>query len=122
MHVEPVISSHPNVGMLNLFGSCLDNMIHHLEQQIKTSPVVDMKPVFQCLTLDIISKCAFGLESNTNVNPEGSQLYKMAKELGMDTRIVDFKQALLLHFFTAVKGKSPAVCVFPLPSFSLTDF
>ena len=93
------------VGMLNLFGSCLDNMIHHLEQQVKTSPLVDMKPVFQCLTLDIISKCAFGLECNTHQDPTGSQLYKMAKELGTDTRVADFKESFMLHFYTIIKGK-----------------
>ena len=36
----------------------VDNMLNHLDQRVKEDPVVDMKPVFQFLTMDVISKGA----------------------------------------------------------------
>jgi hypothetical protein len=72
--------------MLDLMGSSMDNMIRYLEQRVKTNPVVDMKSVFQSLTLDVIAKCAFGLETNTHEEP-ASELLMMARKIGGDTQV-----------------------------------
>ncbi len=89
--------------MLDLMGRSMDNMIRHLEQQVKTSPVVNMKSVFQSLTLDVIAKCAFGLETNTHEEPT-SELLMMARKIAGETQVRDTKTALMIHMASIVAG------------------
>merc|ERR1719383_1639702 len=39
-------------------------MINHLNKKIASDPVIDMRPMYQYLTMDVISKCAFGVDLN----------------------------------------------------------
>ncbi len=106
-------------------GTSMDNMVHHLEKQVKTSPVVDMKPVFQSLTLDVIAKVAFGLESNTHETPN-SELFAQAKKIAGETQVQDtmtaimvnlvsvftgtfLKSCFLAHWITLLDGRSPEI-------------
>ena len=67
--LTPTFSSGKIKGMLSLIGSSVDNMIDHLEEVTKVNPVVDVKNIFQSMALDVIAKCAFGIESNSYKNP-----------------------------------------------------
>ena len=91
--------------MLSLFGSSMDNMITHLGQVIRTSPLVDMKPVFQSMALDVISKCAFGVELNTFKNPD-SELYAKAKEIGSDFQLNTAVKTFFFHLSSVMTGKA----------------
>ena len=64
-------------------------MIDHLEEVTKKDSLVDIKDVFQKMTLDVIARslimtmiinqtnvfrCAFGIDSNSFANPENKML------------------------------------------------
>lgn len=70
--------------MLNLLDGGVNQMITHLGEVTKEDSMVDIKDVFQKMTLDVIarslikiikhnsmniSRCAFGIESNSFTNP-----------------------------------------------------
>ena len=40
----------------------LDNFIGYIDETVEKNPTVDMKKVFQGFSMDIIGKCAFGIE------------------------------------------------------------
>jgi cytochrome P450 len=89
--------------MLNHFGSSMDQMINHLRQRITTNPIVDMKPVFQFMALDVISKCAFGLESNTFEKPN-NELYTKAQEIGADFQMDSWIKTIMFHLTSVIPG------------------
>ena len=82
--LSPTFSSGKIKGMLNLLDGGVNQMITHLEEVTKEDSIVDIKDVFQKMTLDVIarslikiikhnsiniSRCAFGIESNSFANP-----------------------------------------------------
>nr|QTW43664.1 CYP3027-like protein [Eurytemora affinis] len=62
--MSPIFTSGKIKGMLQYVNCTLDNMMEHLEKRVKEDPVIDLKPVFQKMTMDVIGKCAFGIEIN----------------------------------------------------------
>jgi hypothetical protein len=81
----------------------MDQMISHLQQRIQTNPVVDIKPVFQYMALDVIAKCAFGLESNTFQQPN-NELFTKAKEIGADLQVDTWVKTLFFHLTSVIPG------------------
>ena len=96
--LSPTFTSGKIKGMLDLLGDSVDNMIQHLEDVTPTNPVVDVKNVFQALALDVIAKCAFGIESNSFKNPD-NEIFKHGKKIFEDFRITNAATSLFFHFF-----------------------
>ena len=69
--MSPTFSSGKLKGMLEPVEDIADQAINHLEEQVKSNPEIDMKPLLQGFTLDAISRVAFGM--NTNVHRGGDQ-------------------------------------------------
>ena len=82
--LSPTFTSSKIKGMLDLLDGGVNQMITHLEEVTKEDSIVDIKDVFQKMTLDVIarslikiitynsmniSRCAFGIESNSFTNP-----------------------------------------------------
>ena len=82
--------------MLDLLGGCVDNMIEHLEEVTKTSNTVQVKNMFQCMALDIIAKCAFGIESNS-FKDKDNEVFKNGKEALADFRSEDAATSTLFN-------------------------
>ena len=87
--LSPTFSSGKIKGMLDLLDGGVNQMIDHLEEVTKEDRVVDIKDVFQKMTLDVIARslittmiinqtnvfrCAFGIDSNSFENPENKML------------------------------------------------
>ena len=88
--LSPTFTSGKIRGMLGLIGGAVDNMVDHLLERTQQDTLVEVKDVFQCLTLDVIckfglfakiifnnfssAKCAFGIESNSFKNPNNPVL------------------------------------------------
>jgi len=72
--LSPTFSSGKIKGMLDLLDGGVNQMITHLEEVTKKDSVVDIKDVFQKMTLDVIARCAFGIESNSFANPDNKML------------------------------------------------
>ena len=98
--LTPTFSSGKIKGMLSLIGSSVDNMIDHLEEVTAKDPVVDVKSIFTALTLDVIAKCAFGIESNSFKNPD-NQVFKHGKKIFDDFKITSVGTSIFFQVFMA---------------------
>ena len=94
--LSPTFSSGKIKGMLDLLGGCVDNMIEHLEEVTKTSNTVQVKNMFQCMALDIIAKCAFGIESNS-FKDKDNEVFKNGKEAFADFIVKDAATSTLFN-------------------------
>ena len=91
--MTPTFTSGKLKGMLQPVEGIADQAINHLEEQVKTNPEIDMKPLIQGFTLDAISRVAFGM--NTKVHrgqdQEFAQLvYKVMTGFSADTLFTTF--------------------------------
>ena len=62
-----------------------DNMIEHLKSIKKN--VIDVKQLFYALSLDTISYCAFGIETNSFKDPN-NVLMKRCSQVFSDFRLI----------------------------------
>ena len=77
--ISPTFSSGKLRKMEPILDKCLDSFIEVLNKTVKDGTVLDIQPVFGALTLDIVCSCAFGIEVNSQENPEDPFVQK-AKE------------------------------------------
>ena len=84
--------------MLALIGSSVDNMVEHLEEVTQDNPVVDVKNIFQCMALDVIAKCAFGIESNSFKNPN-NEVFLQGKKLIEEFSVSDVLASVMMNLF-----------------------
>ena len=66
--------------MLVLMSEVLDNFIGYIDENVEKNPIVDLKPVYQGFSMDIIAKCAFGIEMDAYRDREQS-LAKAGRDL-----------------------------------------
>ena len=59
---------------------CLDNFVKVLDQKVTETDVLDLQPVFGALTLDIVCSSSFGIEINSQGNPD-DPFVKNAREV-----------------------------------------
>ena len=62
--LSPVFTTGKMKGMLEPMEQLADRTIDHIGEMVKKNPVLDLKPVIQGFTLDTISRCAFGIDTN----------------------------------------------------------
>ena len=68
--ISPTFSSGKMRKMEPILGKCLDSFIEVLDERVKVNPVLDIQPVFGALTLDVVCSSAFGIEVNSQQNPD----------------------------------------------------
>lgn len=68
--LTPAFSSGKLKQMYSTMSNGVDRLMENLEKDNKGEKSVDIYDLFQCLTLDIIGRCAFGLQTNaqTDIN------------------------------------------------------
>ena len=84
--------------MLDLLEDSVDNLIEHLDEVTEKNPVVDVKYIFQAMALDIIAKCAFGIESNSFKNPD-NKIFKHGRKIFDDFRVTNMTTSLFIQLF-----------------------
>ena len=83
--LSPTFSSGKIKGMLDLLDGGVNQMITHMEEVTKKDSLVNVKDIFQKMTLDVIARClnkvyplsmipcvlrcAFGIDSNSFTSP-----------------------------------------------------
>eukprot|EP00094_Tigriopus_californicus_P012369 TCALIF_11957-PA protein Name:"Similar to Cyp6a2 Cytochrome P450 6a2 (Drosophila melanogaster)" AED:0.11 eAED:0.11 QI:0/0/0/1/1/1/3/0/300 len=75
--------------------SVADEFMDAIRAHLKTSDVVDMKPLFQALSLDTIANCAFGVNTNSFQRPKNS-LFQRCQDLFSDMRVKNATESALL--------------------------
>ena len=78
--LTPTFTSGKLKTMLEPMDSVVENLLHHLEKEIKINPVVEVKKIFQSFALDTISVCAFGVNTNSFENND-NQIIKWGQEM-----------------------------------------
>ena len=94
--LSPTFSSGKIKGMLDLVGGCVDNMIEHLEEVTKKSNSVKVKNMFQSMALDVIAKCAFGIESNS-FKDKDNEIFKIGTDIVTSFGCNDFTTSVILN-------------------------
>ncbi|KAH3719545.1 cytochrome P450 3A24-like [Dreissena polymorpha] len=95
--LQPAFSSGKIKGMRPILKRCLDDMISCLDSDLLDSKehVVEMNDKFKRLTMDVICSSAFGIEVNTQRNPEDQFVKHASKILGGSLS----NKVLLLNWF-----------------------
>ena len=94
---DSVFTSGKIKGMMQHIDGVVENMINYLHKKIETDPVVDMRPVFKYLTMDTISKCAFGVDLNCFEDPENPMLVNSINAF-VDFQASNAKQSAMRSF------------------------
>jgi cytochrome P450 len=78
--LTPTFTSGKLKTMLEPMDSVVDNLLQHLDSDIKKNPVVEVKKIFQSFALDTISVCAFGINTNSFENDD-NQILRWGQEM-----------------------------------------
>lgn len=92
--LSPTFTSGKLKGMTAHMDCIVDNMMKHLEQCAGHSQVIDVKKVFQSLSLDIIANCAFGVDTNSFQDPENI-LFKRSNQAFSDIRLKSMFESIM---------------------------
>lgn len=78
--ITPTFTSNKMKFMYNSAYSSVKTMMDYLDSNLKCGEPEDLREIMAKLTTDIISSCAFGIESNSFKNPN-SEFRKMGKKI-----------------------------------------
>nr|AAC28351.1 cytochrome P450 [Homarus americanus] len=77
--MTPVFSSAKMKKMMPLMGGCVEELMDMYETAADSGQPIDMMEAFQCLTMDVINRCAITLDINCIKNPKNEVLAFMRK-------------------------------------------
>ena len=91
-------------GMTSYMDHVVNTMIDHIEETLKNNgPIVEVKEMFRCLTLDTIGHCAFGININSFKNPDNELLQRCVQAF-TDYRIKNAKESILFNVLKFFPG------------------
>ena len=111
--LTPVFTSGKIKGMMQHVDGVVENMINHLHKNVATKPIVDMRPIFKYLTMDVISKCAFGIDLNCFNDPNNPMLVNAINAF-LDLQARDIKTSLKRNFEFTLHGLDKLIDL-PMP-------
>ncbi len=99
--LSPTFTSGKIKSMFAPIDGVVNRMVDHMEKKRKESAdsVVDVKPIFQGLSLDSISNCAFGVETDSFNNP-GNKLFKTCLNIFVGFTVQTAFESLMLFTFS----------------------
>ncbi|XP_071538828.1 cytochrome P450 3A11-like isoform X2 [Panulirus ornatus] len=93
--ISPAFTSGRMKGMFPLVGAKVDELVTYLHQEIGSNPAIRLKRCFGLFTLEVISSCAFGIETNSLA--EGTSTFHTMAE-----KLTEFKILGMLKFLLAL--------------------
>lgn len=94
-NLRPLFSSSKIKGMFYLIKECANNLERSLREETKTLPYINARDLFARYTMDCITTCAFGFNSNTlDTSCATNPFMAMGKKVFDTSKIRGFK----LHF------------------------
>lgn len=97
--LSPTFTSGKIKGMLGLLDGGVDQMIDHLYEVTEQDTLVEVKDVFQKMALDVIARCAFGIDSNSFKNPENKMLVD-GRQTFEEFLLSDSMSAIFWHLYS----------------------
>lgn len=95
--LSPTFTSGKLKGMTGEMDKVVENLMSHLEKKIKSDgPVLNVKPLFQCLSLDTIANCAFGIDTNSFERPD-NVLFQRCIRAFTDLQLKDMSENVMAH-------------------------
>jgi len=111
--LSPTFTSGKIKGMLELLDGGINQMIDHLEEVTKKDNLVEVKDVYQKMALDVIARCAFGIDSNSYKDPE-NKLLVYGRQVFDEFILRDVATTLLWHVYMMI-GPVLEKCVDIMP-------
>ncbi|KAJ9594225.1 hypothetical protein L9F63_014385 [Diploptera punctata] len=85
MNLSPTFTSGKMKNMFLLVEQSALQFEKYLEKSVSRSAVVDVKNASQKFTIDVISSCAFGIDSNSLTDPNAELTHQLKKTMQFDT-------------------------------------
>jgi len=114
--LTPTFTSGKIKGMLEPMSGAIDNMVNYLEKKCREHALVDMKPVFQNMAMDVIGLCAFGIDLNCFENPD-NDILDSGKKFTAGFRSDGYIFDTIFLMFQSIQGFSKLFEAFPLDQY-----
>jgi len=112
-NLTPTFTSGKIKGMLEPMGAAQDNMVKYLEKKCKENSLIDMKPVFQYMAMDVIASCAFGIDLNCFEDPN-NHILDSGQKLIAGTRSDGYIFDVVFHLIQSIQGIDKLLNIFPV--------
>ena len=101
--MSPTFTTGKIKGMLAPMAGTIDKMIAHLDRTARRDSLVNIKPIFEGMAMDVIARCAFGIETNSLVD-NSHELLVSARCLFDSVRSTDSLTDLVFVLFGSIDG------------------
>ena len=114
--LSPVFTGAKIKCMMQHVDGVVENMINHLRKSAANNPIADVRPIFKYLTMDVISKCAFGIDLNCFKDPNNPMLVN-AMNAFLNLQASDIKTSLMRNLEFSLDGLDKLIDL-PVPDTS----
>ena len=96
--LSPTFTSGKLKSMLDPIEGIADSTLNYISEKAKEDPEIEFKSIMQGFSLDVITKVAFGMETNCHLG-EDRALFELSKGILDDFFIKTYPMAFLWNFF-----------------------
>ena len=96
--LSPTFTSGKLKSMLDPIEGIADSTLNYISEKAKEDPEIEFKSIMQGFSLDVITKVAFGMETNCHLG-EDRALFELSKGILDDFLIKTYPMAFLWNFF-----------------------
>ena len=117
--LSPTFTSGKMKGMLEPMEEMVERTIEYMSEQIKIHPnKLDVKPIINGFTMDVISKCAFGIETNA-YKGENSNFTNIAKDVLEQFKATGWMGTIFFNIFSHFPILLKYIPIWPESAFKL---
>nr|XP_022318271.1 cytochrome P450 3A9-like isoform X2 [Crassostrea virginica] len=96
--LTPAFSAGKLKQMFGIMNECTDHLLDNLNKKTKSCKSLDIYDLFQCLTLDVIGRCAFGLRTNAQADDQDPFLTNVRSLFSRLSKTLILPAVMLLPF------------------------
>jgi len=99
-NMSPTFTSGKLKGMMEPMTAVIERFMGYLEEKAGEDTEVEVKPMFQGLALDVISKCAFSIDTDATKNPD-DELLKHGNGVFTNFMPKSWPESIMFQAFTS---------------------
>ncbi|XP_052689109.1 cytochrome P450 3A9-like [Crassostrea angulata] len=96
--LTPAFSAGKLKQMFGIMNECTDHLLESMNKKAKSCKTLDIYDLFQCLTLDVIGRCAFGLRTNAQADDKDPFLINVRSLFSRLSKTMILPAVMLLPF------------------------